>query len=381
MIEENIIIVGAGLSGMLTALTFASKNIKTTIFESQSIEDEIFYNDERTTALTPASCQSLKNINIWSAIEAISSKMLDVYVVDNKAPEILHFFKDKAALGYIVKNREFKKLLADLVKSSPFITVIDQCSYNKVSSYIGHSILHLNNNHTVKCGLLIICDGYNSKAKQSFFSSRIEKSYSQTALTFNIHHERNHENCAVEHFMPCGPLALLPLFDQRNSSVIWTVEEKQALLLKSLPISELEYILQKKCGNALGKVTIDSNIKAFPLKARLTNKYYYNKLILLGDSAHIIHPLAGQGLNQGIKDVKSLVELISSYGTHQKILEEYQKSRQDDNLAMYAITEGLNGIFSNNSKALWYLRRTGLKAIDNFPPIKNLLLQYAMGRR
>lgn len=381
IITPTIIITGAGLSGMITALAFASKNIKTTILESQSIDDEKFYSDLRTTALTPASRQFLNNINIWAEIETISSKMLDIYVVDNKAPEILHFFKDKEALGYIVKNSEFKKLLASIVKSSPFITIIDQCNYNKVSSYIDHSLLHLNTNDTLKCDLLIICDGYNSKAKQPFFSSIIEKYYNQTALIFNIQHEKDHENCAVEHFMQSGPLATLPLFNQKDSSVVWTVAEKQASLLKSLPIAEFEYILQKNCGNALGKIIINSDIRAFPLKARLTNKYYHNKLVLLADSAHIIHPLAGQGLNLGMKDIKSLVELVNSSDTKQETLQKYQASRKDDNLAMYAITDGLNSIFSNDSKALWYLRRTGLKMINNFKPLKNLLLHYAMGQR
>jgi 2-octaprenyl-6-methoxyphenol hydroxylase len=228
---------------------------------------------------------------------------------------------------------------------------------------------------------LIVCDGQNSKVRQYYFFNKIEKAYKQTALTFNITHEKNHENCAIEHFMPLGPFAILPLKEQNSSSVIWTTSTQQASLLMTLSSEEFEYLLGKNCGYSLGTIHLDSKISCFPLKARVTSKYFYNKIVLVADSAHVIHPLAGQGLNQGIKDIEALVQLTLGNGITEFTLEQYQKLRQNDNLVMYIATESLNTIFSNHSKPLWYLRRLGLKTIDNMPVIKKLLLQYAMGNR
>lgn len=381
--KKEIVILGCGFSGMLTALSFAKEGIKTTILEYQSINSDNFCTDIRTTALTPASVQFLRDLNVWFEIEKIASKMLEVYVVDNKAPEMLCMpnIQGNDALGYIVKNSEFKKILLASVRKNPLIKVIDQCDYKKVDSKPDYSTIYLDDNKTTNSDLLIVCDGRNSKVRQYYFFNKIEKTYNQTALTFDIKHEKDHENCAIEHFMPSGPFAILPLKDQKASSIIWTTGQEQAALLMSLPKEEFEYLASKNCGNSLGSIALDSTISSFPLKARIASKYFYNKIAVVADSAHIIHPLAGQALNQGIKDIETLTQLVVSSGISVGMLERYQKLRQNDNCHMYMITESLNSIFSNHSKPLWYLRRLGLKTIDNIQPIKNLLVEYAMGRR
>ncbi|WP_341756077.1 MULTISPECIES: FAD-dependent monooxygenase [unclassified Candidatus Tisiphia] len=409
--KKEIVILGCGLSGMLTALSFAEKNIKTTILEYQSINSSSFCADIRAIALTPASSRFLETINVWSEIKQVASKMLEIYVVDNKASEMLHLYskqksiyskqksiyskqksiysndlsipniKGNDALGYIVKNSEFKQILLENVKKNSLINIIDQCDYKKIDSKADRSIIYLDNNKTINSDLLIVCDGHNSKARQYYFFNKIEKAYNQTALTFNIRHEKNHENCAIEHFMPSGPFAILPLKDQKTSSIVWTVSQEQAALLMSLPSEEFEYLVGRNCGNSLGSIAVDSDISSFPLKARIASKYFHNKIVVVADSAKVIHPLAGQALNQGIKDIETLTGLVASSGINSAMLEKYQKLRKNDNFNMYMITEGLNSIFSNHSKPLWYLRRLGLKAIDNIQPIKNLLVEYAMGQR
>ncbi|WP_341792822.1 MULTISPECIES: FAD-dependent monooxygenase [unclassified Rickettsia] len=415
----HVIILGSGLSGMLTALSMAKIGIKTTIIESKSIKANNFYSDIRSTALTPATKNFLSHLEIWSKIENLAAEMQDVYVVDNKAPEILHLrnklrchsraggnpeniLKSKnkcgmekdldsrfrgndinelaAPLGYVVKNSEFKKALVTKIKESSFINLIDECEYKKVESNPDHCVITLDNNKKITCNLLIVCDGYHSKVRSYYFSEEVEASY-QTALTFNIKHEVKHDNCAMEHFLPLGPFALLPLRDQNSSSVIWSTELTQASLLQNLSAEEFTYLVQRNCGKSLGKITIDSEISAFPLKARLANRYFHNRIVLIADSAHIIHPLAGQGLNQGIKDIEVLTKLINITGIKEETLRQYQKLRQDDNFIMYKITDELNNIFSNYSKNLRCLRQIGFKAINNFRPIKNLITSYAMGER
>ena len=373
----NIVILGCGLSGMLTALSFAKKGIETTIFESKSVKSPEFFKDIRTTALTPHAKNFLSSIDIWEELEECTVGMQDVYVVDNKASEILDLRNDNNnLLGYVVKNSDFKKILLSKITNNPLVTLIDNYKYQEVISHHNYSVIKFDNEQ-IKCNLLIICDGANSKARSHYFANKIEKSY-QTALTFNIKHEKPHENSAMEHFLPLGPFALLPLKDQYASSVIWSTSSDQAALIMNLPVEEVRFLTQRNVGNALGKITIDSEMSSFPLKARMANRYFHNKIVLIADTAHIVHPLAGQGLNQGIKDIETLSMVISN---NNGSLEEYQKLRQDDNFIMYKLTDELNNIFSHYSKNLRCIRQIGFKAINNFKPIKNLIMNYAMGER
>ncbi|ABV79229.1 2-octaprenyl-6-methoxyphenyl hydroxylase [Rickettsia bellii OSU 85-389] len=369
------VILGCGLSGMLTALAFAKNGIKTTIFESKSVKSPGFFNDIRTTALTPYSKDFLSSIDMWQELEEFVSHMKDVYVVDNKAPEILEL-KNDSSLGYVVQNNDFKKILLSKIINNPLITLVDNKEYQEVISHDEHSIIKFDDKTYVKCNLLIVCDGANSKVRSHYFANEIEKPY-QTALVFNIKHEKPHENCAMEHFLPLGPFALLPMKDQHSSSVIWSTSSDQAALIMQLPIEEVRFLTQRNAGNSLGKITIDREVNGFPLKARIANRYFHNKIVLIADSAHVVHPLAGQGLNQGIKDIESLISVVSN----NLLLSEYQKSRQTDNFIMYKLTDELNNIFSNHSKSLRHLRQIGFKAINNFKSIKNLITSYAMGKR
>ncbi|MGL4226996.1 MAG: FAD-dependent monooxygenase, partial [Rickettsia sp.] len=329
----NIAILGCGLSGMLTALSFAQKVIGTTIFESKSVKSPEFFKDIRTTALTPYSKNFLSSIDIWKDLEEFVAEMQEVYVVDNKSSEILDLRNDDdTVLGYVVKNSDFKKILLSKVTNNSLITLIDNNQYQEVISHNDYSIIKFDDEQ-IKCNLLIICDGANSKVRSHYFANEIEKPY-QTALTFNITHEKPHDNCAMEHFLPLGPFALLPLKDQNSSSVIWSTAASQASLILDLPIEEVRFLTQRNAGNSLGKITIDSEMSSFPLKARMANRYFHNKMVLIADTAHTVHPLAGQGLNQGIKDIETLSMIVSNNGT----LQEYQKLRQDDNFIMYKLT-------------------------------------------
>jgi len=374
--QIDTIILGCGLSGMLTALSFAQKGIETTIFESKEVASLEFFKDIRTTALTPSSKNFLSSLDVWKDLEESAAGMQNVYVVDNKAAEILELQNDDdSLLGYVVKNSDFKKILLSNITKNPLITLIDKYEYQEVISHNDYSIIKFEDKQ-VKCNLLIICDGANSKVRSHYFANEIEKPY-QTALTFNIKHEKPHENCAMEHFLPLGPFALLPLKDQYASSVIWSTSASQASLIMDLPVEEIRFLTQRNAGNSLGTITIDSEMSSFPLKGRIANRYFHNKMVLIADSAHIVHPLAGQGLNQGIKDIETLSTVISNNGA----LQEYQKLRQDDNLIMYKLTDELNNIFSHYSQSFRVLRQIGFKAINNFRPIKNLITSYAMGER
>ena len=382
--NPRITIIGCGLSGMITALCFAARDINSIIIERQNIDDQSFFNDIRTTALTESSKKFFEDIGIWNEIDQISGPINDIYVADNKASQMLHFasneLKKEQVLGYLVENKEFKKSLLTHVLVNKHINIIDNSHYEVKENSNNKCILTLNETDH-EFDLLIVCDGGNSLTRQKYFSSETNKSYSQYALTFIVQHENPHEGTAVEHFMPTGPFAILPLKNQHFSSVVWTIKSDMKNAVLNLPKDEFSYIIQQNFGQFLGKITIKSEIASFPLRAYGANKYYNKRIALVADSAHIIHPLAGQGLNQGIKDIQSIVSNILELGINSHSLETYQKERKSDNNAMIEITDTINTVFSNNSQIFHLARQFGFKAIEKISPLKKLLIKYAMGQR
>ena len=383
--NNNIVILGCGLSGMITALALAKYNICNTIVEAQTTTNPEFFNDIRTTAINASSRNIFEKIGIWQELLELCGPINDIYVVDNKAPEMLHFLIEDTSknrkMGYLIENTKLKKCLYDLVKQNKFITVLDNIKYQKINNNSDYCELALSNNIKLVCKLLIACDGKNSRAKNLFFSNDIEEDYKQKALTFIVGHEKNHEGTAVEHFMPTGPFAILPLKDPYKSSIVWTVSESYASALLTIEPEEFTYLVQENFGSFLGKIKIQSKMAVFPLKAYTARKYYNNSIALIADTAHIIHPLAGQGLNQGIKDIDCLTSLIAANSINKDTLINYQKLRQDDNKNMLLITDVINSIFSSNSKIFHSTRRLGFKAIEKIPHLKGMLIKYAMGER
>lgn len=381
---NNIVILGCGLSGMITALALAKHKIQSHIIEAKSATDPDFFDDIRTTALNSSSTDFFQKIDIWHALSSECGPINDIYVADNKAPEMLHFSSEftpnNEIMGYLIENSVFKKCLYDLVKANEFITVLDGIKYKEVKNKEDACEI-ISDKSTIICKLLIACDGRNSKAKNLFFSNEIDKNYEQKAITFIVNHEKNHENTAVEHFMQTGPFAILPLKDGNKSSVVWTLHKDHASVLMELPIDEFTHLVQFNFGQFLGKIEIVSKIAAFPLKAHAVKKYYNKNIVLVADTAHIIHPLAGQGLNQGIKDIECLSDLIFEQGVNAKTLADYQKIRQADNENMLLITDTINNIFSSKSQIFHACRQIGFKATEIMTPLKKILIKYAIGKR
>lgn len=380
----QIVILGCGLSGMLISLSLANLGISSTILETKICDEIYCVDDIRTTALTSESKDFLIQSNLWLLLEDFVSPIIDVYVVDNKAPRMLRFTRDLMnidALGYMIKNSEFKKILLLAIRNHDLITLIDQCNDYTVSSQESCNIISFTDSTVINCELIILCNGINSKLHQRYFTHIVSKSYMQNAIAFNVSHSLPHEGTAVEHFMPSGPFAILPLTGDYYSSVVWTLPHDYALLIQNLPVDEFEYIIQRNFGDFLGEVKLEGKIGNFPLKAYIAKEYYYNRIVLVGDSAHLIHPLAGQGLNQSIKDIQTLAGLISTKNIDQRILSKYQELRQSDNMLMYLITDNINCIFSNHSPLLKALCREALSIAEYTPLIKAALLRYAMGKR
>lgn len=377
---KNIVILGAGLSGEITALAFASKGFKTLLLEASDLK---FPKDGRTTALTNFSKNFLNEIGAWSSLEPYVSCIKDIYIADDFAPRMIHLSESKnnyPALGFMIENYNLREALHKLVISNPLITLKTLVSYELLDSGLqGEAILQMGD-EKITADLIIVCDGRNSKIRKEYFVDSFNKDYQQSALTFNVEHEKQHENTAVEHFMNRGPFAILPLKSQYQSAIVWTEKTELASIYKEMTAEELLPHLQKRFGNFLGGVKIISPIQSYPLSARITKNYYNNKLVLVADAAHNIHPLAGQGLNQGIKDIESLVSIAArnylvGLEFDKLAAEEYERSRKVDNYAMFLVTDNLNRIFSNRVPVLRGLRKVGLAIIDRIPALKKILAQ------
>lgn len=383
--STKITILGCGFSGMITALALANVGHEVIIIEQKDPSSNQFFHDVRTTALTDHSKLFLEKIGLWNEVSEIAGPIIDIYVVDNKSPNILHFGQANLApgqiMGYIVRNDDLKKKLYSITSSHPKIHIIDKTSYQVVENRDKCSIKIDAYANSVHSDLVIVCDGPNSSTRKHYFSSSIDKKYDQFALTFLVKHEKSHDGTAVEHFMNSGPFAILPLKNKYHSSVVWTIELELAKTILNLPNDEFLYLVEHNFGPFLGEVEIISEVASYPLRAYLTSKYYNKNIALIADTAHIIHPLAGQGLNQGIKDIESLKENLTKYGLNQKALSNYENERKHDNNNMLEITDTINVIFSNNSKILHHARQTAFKAINKIDPFKKLLIEYAMGKR
>lgn len=383
--KYNISIMGCGLCGMIMAeaLSKIDSVNNVTIFEMQDTNSAKFLQDIRSTALTANSYSFLNRINVIDKLNHALTPISDIYVVDNKSPNMIHF--DPASLlysenmGYMVRNMDFKKALFDIIKDNKKITLIDNFTYQDIQNNLNDCVIIDDNKNKYQFDLLILCEGFNSPAKSKFFTPKFTKSYKQYALTFIVKHEKSHEGTAVEHFMPSGPFAILPLSPNTESSVVWTVSRDYQKLLLQLPRKEFAYIVQQNFGPFLGKISIQSDVASYPLHAAITSNYYNNRIVLAGGSAHVIHPLAGQGLNQAIKDIGSLADIIANKGVTNHALEQYKHARERDNMNMFVLTDIINTIFSNHSKSLFHARKVAFTAIDKLSSIKKQIVKYASG--
>ncbi|MGC0371754.1 MAG: hypothetical protein DGJ47_000454 [Rickettsiaceae bacterium] len=380
--ESKIVILGSGLSGMISALSLASYGYSITILENKDTNSKDFLHDIRTTALNANSKDFLEKIQVWSRIHKHVGNIDDIYVVDNKSNDMLHFSpqktKHKKRMGYLIDNHSLKKELLALVRANKLINLVDQVEYQIIDEGASARVKNSKGGDIIT-ELLLVCNSHMSQATKQNFSAKIDKMYGQEAITFTIRHEKPHESCAVEHFLPSGPFAILPLKDQYKSSIVWTVDSDLKNALLEMDPQEFLYNLKQNIGSFLGEIEVVDKLVAFPLKAYLSSKFVKNRIILLADSAHIIHPLAGQGLNQGIQDIASLISNIISYGVTENSLRQYESARMKDNMIMYGITDNLNRVFSNRSRCLLSMRQIAFKAIEKISPLKALFVSYAMG--
>ena len=394
-VNTQVLIIGGSINGATLALSLAQNNIEVTLIEPKTITDTnkmIF--DGRAYALALTTKKMFSALNIWNNLENFSEPILDIKIGENKntnsfSKTLLHFDHDDMSeesnpMGYILEDRYFRSELFTKIQNCNNIKIIDNCY---VSNYVfmpGEVTAELSNGKTIKSKIIIGCDGQNSKIAKLAKINRFGWKYNQASLVCAIKHKKPHNSCAHQFFNPSGPIAILPL-PKNRSSIVWTETLDLALKINELKPEEYINILKSKVGANLGDISLAGKRIVYPLKLSIVENFVSNRLALVGDSAHGIHPLAGQGLNLGMRDIASLVEVIVNAMRRGEdigslpVLKRYENWRRFETSALAASTDLINKVFSNNNKPLRFIVNTALKSINSNKILKKNIMREAAG--
>lgn len=393
-VQADILIIGGGLAGLTQAAVLGEAGAEVIVVDREKPVSQLTENyDGRTTAISYASHQVLKAAGAWDAMRKDCEPILDIRVADGNAPLFLHFATDTDAngepFGWIIENRLLRHYLFENLKRLDTVTHLAPVEIKEFFSKPGSAGVVLKDGRRLEAPLLIGADGRASPTRKWLGIGIHEWSYKQNAIVCNVAHRHDHENVAVEHFMPAGPFAVLPMTrsetGEYRSSVVWTVEEKQSARFLKLSPEKFDAELQKLFGEHLGDVRHVSKPMAYPLRLMHAKKYIGSRTALMAEAAHVIHPIAGQGLNLSMRDIAVLSEIIVDrlklgldIGAP-AALQTYDRWRRTDTLLMAGFTDVLNRLFSNNLASVAVMRDLGIGIVDKIPPLKGFFARQAMG--
>jgi 2-octaprenyl-6-methoxyphenol hydroxylase len=346
--------------------------------------------DPRATAIVAACRRLFQTICVWDSVASEAQPILDMVVTDSKLddatrPAFLTFTGDVASgepFAHMVENRLLIDALVRRAQSEGIeLRPVGVSSFKSAADNIN---VTFSDGSSIDASLLVAADGARSKLRERAGIATHGWDYNQSGIVVTVGHERDHHGRAEEHFLPSGPFAILPLKGNR-SSLVWTETRAEATRIAALPDDAFKAELQKRFGLHLGELTPLDKPRAFPLGYFVVRSFIGERLALIGDAAHVIHPIAGQGLNMALKDVAALAEVVVDAARlgldfgEQGVLERYQRWRRFDTVAMGVATNALNGLFSNESALLRSVRDIGLGLVDRVPPLKSAFIRQAAG--
>ena len=346
--------------------------------------------DPRATAIVAACRRLFETLGAWQTIAGTAQPILDMVVTDSKLedatrPVFLTFAGDVEPgepFAHMVENRHLiDALVARAEAEGVDLRATAVTSYESRSDGID---VTLADGSAIEASLLVAADGARSKLRERAGIATHGWDYDQSGIVVTVGHERDHQGRAEEHFLPAGPFAILPLTGKR-SSLVWTERRSEAARITALGDEEFHGELEQRFGLQLGEVKALDKPRAFPLSYFVARSFIAQRMALVGDAAHVIHPIAGQGLNLGLKDVAALAEVVVDAARlgmdigQTDVLERYQRWRRFDTMAMGLATNSLNFLFSNKSTLLRTVRDIGLGLVDRAPPLKSMFIRQAAG--
>jgi len=388
--KTDILIAGGGFAGLALAIALrqGSEGGLSVALADPALDRAS--GDPRASAIAAAARRLFETIGVWDAIAADAQPILDMVITDSKVgnamrPTFLTFDGEIAPgepFAHMIENGPMIAALLDRARAEgvdlrPF--AIRQFAYDP-----GRVTATLSDGTALPARLLVAADGARSVIREQAGIASVGWDYDQAGIVTTIAHERDHNGRAEEHFLPPGPFAILPLKGKR-SSIVWTEGRDEAARLVALPDAKFLAELEQRFGLHLGDLAIAGPRRAFPLGLHVARSFIAERIALVGDAAHVIHPIAGQGLNMGLRDIAALAEAVIDSARlgidvgATSVLERYQRWRRFDTMAMGVATDGLNRLFSNNSDVLRLFRDVGLGIVDRMPNLKDFFIREAAG--
>lgn len=383
--KHNIVIVGCGLVGMTLALFLAKHKIKVTIIEKNKSSKLSKINDSRTSAISQGTSRILNEIEIWQKVEKKAQEINSITVKEGNG-NIIDFDSksmQEGPLGFIVENKVLKKTVLKEIIKSEYVKLISDTEALEITNEDNGPVKIKTKRGRIEANLLVGADGRYSKVREMTEFKYYFNDYKQKAYVFNITHTKPHKSLALEYFFSSGPLALLPMKNNKQniSSVVWTTESQHKFKNKGSLFNEFK----KKYRDFFGTILNATNPVEYNLNVFYCYKYFKNKVVLIGDACQAIHPIAGQGLNLGIRDsyflANSLKEAedIGLEYSDSIVLEKYTQNRIIDKKLLIQSTHNLNRLFSNSSITFSLFRKIGMRIFNKSKFLKEQSMLFAMG--
>lgn len=390
----DIIIIGGGSIGLSCALALshrAGQKLNILILDRSPQDMKISHEfDGRNIALNGASKQFFKNLGIWDHLAENAQPINHIIVSDGTvrhgaSDSFIHFNAQDISqddFGAFVLNPNIHKALLNKIHQDTSITLCSETYITDIQEHTDHIQVTDQNQQTYSAKLLIAADGKNSFVRSHFGIDVALKDYKKTAIVLSVAHEKPHHGIAQEFFLPAGPFAILPLCGNQ-SSLVWVEDHKIAQALLDAPEDIFQYELERRFGDYLGKLKITSKKFSYSLIRQISKEITAQRTLFIGDSAHVIHPISGQGFNLGLRDIGFLSDII--YQHHYAgldigaslVMENYQKARQRDIQLFGLVTNSLNCLFSNDIFLLQTMRRFGLMGVNKLLVLRNFFSKAA----
>ncbi len=389
--RADVVIGGAGFAGLALGIALRQGlGDSFTVIVADPALGRAMSNDMRASAIAAAARRLFEAVGVWQVVEPQAQPILDMVVTDSKLddavrPTFLTFggeVEDGEPFAHMVENRHvIDALVAKANELGVRLRPTAVAGFDHAPRAID---VRLADGETIAARLLVGADGARSAIRERADIATHGWNYDQSAIVTTVAHEREHHGRAEEHFLPAGPFATLPLTGKR-CSIVWTESAHEAQRIVALPDAEFHAELEKRFGLRLGDIEVAGPRRAFPLGLHTARSFIAERLALVGDAAHVIHPIAGQGLNMGLRDVAALAESIADAARlgldpgGPDVLARYQRWRRFDTMSMGVATDGLNRLFSNKSDVLRLVRDIGLGLVERLPALKRVFIREAAG--
>ena len=392
--DADVLIVGGGLNGPALALALAQGGLRVTVVDARPApaRAEVGF-DGRAYALAIASKRLLSVIGVWDAVAARAQPILKIKASDGvvgrgPAPFFLTFDHaeiEEGPMGFLVEDRYLYAAFLAAMEAAPGVALISgETVTDQVVEPQGVQVVWASGRR-LSARVLIGCDGRGSGTATRAGIARVGWKYTQTALVTAVSHERDHQGTAHQFFTPSGPLAILPLAGGYHSSIVWSEKVDAATAIQALPDGDYLAALRARFGDFLGEIALAGDRFTYPLSLSLASRFVMARLALVGDAAHGVHPIAGQGLNLGLRDVAALAQVMIEARRRGEdigaldVLERYERWRRFDATTLALGMDGVNRLFSNNNQVLRAGRDLGLGLVNAIPAVRRRFMRQAAG--